>query len=150
VTTPKGGAPPEKKAAAPAGTGTAEQIKGNYMQSDNNTNGRSPLLQRAVAVMTDGELHEFLPEQPPWCRRIGAEVFSAIVSGYDISPRQRQQLEFVYSLAMAIRDGEEIGPTYPAPTHRSVTEARAALSDEFEKILTATLEYNTSVAKLAA
>src|SRR5438046_399111 len=100
------------------------------MQTNYTANGGTTPLERAAAVARDGALARFLPKQPAWCRKVGGDVFFALLAGREISRVQQRQLEFAYRLALATRDGVEIGPAYPPPTHRAEKEARKALHAE--------------------
>jgi hypothetical protein len=152
MTGPPGGVPPpEKEAAAQGPTGAAEQDTDGKSQPAHHTkNSAERLLEMAVAVMHGGELREFVPAEPAWYRRIGAELFGLLIERREPDPRRRRQLELVYGVARARRDGAAMGPTYPRPTHESLMEARTALDTACDAILAKTLEYHAAVGRKAA
>jgi hypothetical protein len=148
---PGGVPPPQKDAAAPGGTGAAvndaeqKQKHEQYSKTD-----ADRLFEMTIAVCRDGELWRYLPTEPKWYRRVGAELFSTTAARRDLTPKQRHRLEFVYRLGSARRRGAEIGSTYVWLTHASVEEARCALQAAFDDILVETLEYHAAMTRMAA
>jgi hypothetical protein len=104
----------------------------------------------AFAASRDGPLAHFLPKEPAWCRKVGGDVLIATLAGRELSLPQRRQLHDAYRWAVAGRDGAEIGPAYPGPTHDSAKEARAALHAEYERIYKETLDYHESATQQLA
>ena len=163
MTDPPGGVPPpQKEAAAQAGTGAAGTgSKQNEQHKQFTTDPRDHFVKMALAVARDGELHEFLPKQPQWYRRIGGRALTYLAAQrvaakmdtsapVELYSLDRHRLEFVHRLALARRRGAEIGPAYPGVTHGSLPEARGALSVAFDDIVAETHTFHATNHRMAA
>ena len=151
MTDPPGGVPPPKEAAAQGPTRAADGKSDGKCEPEQHTKNRvERLLEMALAVSRDGELRQFVPAEPAWYRRIGHDLFGALLEGREPDPQRRRQLELVYAVARARREGAAIAPIYPGPTHGSLEEARGALHDAMQDVLDATLEYHAALVPKAA
>jgi hypothetical protein len=165
MTGPPGGVPPpEKEAAAQAGTGAADLKAKPYQKPrHDNTNDPDYLVKTALHLARGGELHEFLPKRPEWYRRVGGELHRYLAARAvrakadpsaewpELHPLDRERLKLVHQLALARKRGVEIGPAYAAPSqHGSLNDARRALHAAFTEILADTLAYHSATSRIAA
>src|SRR3954467_5615746 len=122
---PHGTPPPEKEAAALAGTKAADRgSQQNQNHDEYNTTDPDKLALIALAVGRGGELSQFVPATPEWHRRVGSLVYRHLAArrgqtecrndatrpGHGLEALDLERLRLVYRLALARRRGAEVGP----------------------------------------
>ena len=113
---PEGGTPPPENEAA-AQVGKPGQRRDFDSSNTNSTTSRLPaeagstfdrkqLQQMAVAIMPRGELRRHVRKEPPWCQRIGADVWFSLMVQRDPDRSEIQLLLDAHARAVARREHE--------------------------------------------
>jgi hypothetical protein len=59
------------------------------------------LCAKAILIGKEGELHQYVPKQPRWCRTIGDDISATISEDEPVSPTDIQRLSYVFDAARA-------------------------------------------------
>jgi hypothetical protein len=108
MSNPHGGAPTEKAAAIPAGNQDSGAIRNN----NSSINTTTSLALMASGIIAGGPLRRYVPRRPRWCRRIGDDVITALMSPYGPDESEVRMLHDAYERAVSIREqmGDVSGP----------------------------------------